>query len=78
MALRPQGSDKAHGLTHSSDTQAVWEGQSESFVQPISAATKNVFIFRFNSFSGKGYRPILFLFNAYASENMPLCGDISS
>ena len=34
--------------------------------------------FRFNSFLGKGCRPILFLFNAYASENMPLCGDISS
>jgi hypothetical protein len=42
MALRPHGSDKAHGLTHSSDTQAVWEGQSESLVQPISAGTINI------------------------------------
>lgn len=36
-AFLPQGSDRAQGLTHSPDTQAVWDGQSESLVQPISA-----------------------------------------
>jgi hypothetical protein len=37
MALRPQGSDREQGLTHCSDTHAVWEGQSASLVHPISA-----------------------------------------